>query len=180
MKAEVARAMKAFETPEQLQIEVRNLVDKVADGPIPPGVTNEEAASIIDALVAEIRKTMDALSVPRMTRREIDEHLRRMLARARRLDGPPPKPVVYFEVTSASRYIVDGTITTLHAGSVISSLTHSIPDVEAQGVPLRRCGAPVAQPSHNASGFQVSPTRDFEMQEHADPVLRALGGGGRS
>lgn len=174
--ATIEQSFSAFETSERLVLEVRKIAEMVCDGPAPPSLSESDAAKVIDALVSTIRKAVEALGSPRMIRLEIEEHARRMTARARRLDGPKPKPVEYFEVTATSRFIIGGSITSLAEGSIISSLTHSIAEVEAQGVPLRRCGAPVALPSAAASGFQVSPSHDFEIQEHADPILRALGG----
>jgi len=175
MVSEIERAFSVFETSEQFVMEVRSAAESVCGKPPPPSLSDSDAAKVIDTLVTTIRKTADRLGSPRMIRLEIEEHARRMTALARRLDGPKPKPVEYFEVTATSRFIVAGSITSLAAGSIISSLTHSISDVEAQGVPLRRCGAPVAHPSAAASGFQVSPSHDFEIQEHSDPLLRALG-----
>lgn len=58
--------------------------------------------------------------------------------------APPLKAaeVEYFRVTRTAVYVLDGMVTTLHAGSIISAATHNLEEARLQGVPYEPCEAP--------------------------------------
>lgn len=51
------------------------------------------------------------------------------------------EPVRYFLVKAFSKYCFQGAVYSLHAGTIVTTLTHDLKDVRAQGVPLEEISA---------------------------------------
>lgn len=84
-------------------------------------------------------------------------------APARTIAPAPVAPVVvlapaesaepqHFKVVKAARYAVDGFCHTVPAGMIVSSLTHDVPLMRAQGVALAPMGVPTEKDLHTAPG----------------------------
>lgn len=64
----------------------------------------------------------------------------------------PESADAFFKVSKASRYAVDGFCHTVPAGMIVSSRTHDVALMRAQGVPLTPMGEPSTKDIHTAPG----------------------------
>lgn len=114
-------------------------------GSDPNEVPDEFRVEACALLRAEALGVEGRMGLPRLAAALRDMADRVERAGARAAEPPPASPaaeVEWYRVERLSRYVVGGMVHTLAAGSEVSTQTHRLEELRAQGVPLVRIDGP--------------------------------------
>jgi hypothetical protein len=105
----------------------------VEEAPSPDAPQADDTVEVVmsEALVEESRDTpLERPSVRPAARHE------------RKAEAPPAPSSAYCRVERQAVFVANGSVITLHAGTVVSSATHDLAELKRQGVPLAPCDPP--------------------------------------